>query len=231
MLRSCGNPLDLAPFSDLKTKYRSEIAALSVPNDAAPTKKERFVVSYNKAEEEGLSERVIRAGWRATGLCPYNPELLLASSQVSQRPTTLPSPGLTSNPPDLILSTPRISQALHKASRELQTVEPLSRGARTLIRKAGKALSEANARAALSEFEKQQAQHQLDSSQTARSRRRIQVNPHERFSDVEAIRDAVDRATTLLVQVASRNVEIEARRDVSGSAGTTLESMCNQWQI
>ncbi|KAI0993681.1 hypothetical protein K3495_g14503, partial [Podosphaera aphanis] len=138
-------PLDLAPFSVLKTKYRSEIAALSVLNDAAPIKKERFVVSYNKAREEGLSERVIRAGWRATGLCPYNPELVLASSQVSQRPTTPPNPGLTPNPPDLILSTPRSSQALHKASRELQTVEPLSRGARTLIRKAGKALSEANA--------------------------------------------------------------------------------------
>ncbi|KAI0994534.1 hypothetical protein K3495_g13647, partial [Podosphaera aphanis] len=147
---------------------------------------------------------------------------------VSQRPTTPPNPGLTPNPPDLILSTPRSSLALHKASRELQTVEPLSRGARTLTRKAGKALSETNARAALSEFEKQQAQHQLDSSQTTRSRRRIQVNPNERFSDTEAIRDAVDRATTLSAQIASRNVEIEARRDVSGSAGTTFESMCNQ---
>ncbi|KAI0995704.1 hypothetical protein K3495_g12475, partial [Podosphaera aphanis] len=92
-------------------------------------------------------------------------------------------------------------------------------------------LSEANARAALSEFEKQQAQYQLDSSQTTRSRRRIQVNPNERFSDAEAIRDAVDRATMLSAQVASRNAEIEARRDVSGSAGATFESMCNQWQI
>ncbi|KAI1004222.1 hypothetical protein K3495_g3989 [Podosphaera aphanis] len=54
-------PLDLAPFSALKTKYRSEIAALSVLNDAALIKKERFVVSYNKAREKDLSERVIRA--------------------------------------------------------------------------------------------------------------------------------------------------------------------------
>ncbi|KAI1002233.1 hypothetical protein K3495_g5972 [Podosphaera aphanis] len=142
-----------------------------------------------------------------------------------------PNPGLTPNPPDLILSTPRSSQALHKASRELQTVEPLSRGARTLIRRAGMALLEASARAALSEFEKQQARHQLDSSQTTRTRRRIKVNPNERFSDAEAIRDAVDRATTLSAQVASRIVEIEARKDVSGSATTTFESMCNQWQI
>ncbi|KAI1003475.1 hypothetical protein K3495_g4730 [Podosphaera aphanis] len=224
-------PLDLAPFSGLKAKYRSEIAALSVLNDAAPIKKERFVVSCNKAREEGLSERVIRADWRATGLCPHNPEFVLPSSQVSQRPTTPPNPGLTPNPPDLILSNPRSSQALQKAFRELQTVEPLSRGARTLIRKAGKALSEASARAALSEFEKQETQHQLDRSQTIRSIGRIQVNPNERFSDAEAIRDAVHRATTLSTQGASRNVEIEARRDFSGSAGTTFDPMCNQWQF
>lgn len=55
-------PLDLAPFSVVKSRYRNEIRALSALDDAAPIKKERFVTSYNKAREEGLSERVIRAG-------------------------------------------------------------------------------------------------------------------------------------------------------------------------
>ncbi|KAI1004336.1 hypothetical protein K3495_g3874 [Podosphaera aphanis] len=72
---------------------------------------------------------------------------------------------------------------------------PLSRGARTLIRKAGKALSEAHARAALSESEKQRAQRQLYHYQNTRSRRRIQVNQNERFGDEEAIRENIDRAT------------------------------------
>ena len=52
-------PLNLAPFSVVKSRYRNEIRALSALDDAAPIKKERFVVSYNRAREEGLSERVI----------------------------------------------------------------------------------------------------------------------------------------------------------------------------
>jgi hypothetical protein len=54
-------PLDLTPFSILKSRYRNEIRALLALDDAAPVKKERFIVSYNKAREEGLSERIIRA--------------------------------------------------------------------------------------------------------------------------------------------------------------------------
>ena len=45
-------PLDLAPFSVLKSRYRNRIQALSALDNAAPIKKERFVVSYNKAREE-----------------------------------------------------------------------------------------------------------------------------------------------------------------------------------
>jgi hypothetical protein len=73
-------PLDLAPFLVLKSRYRNEIQALSALNNAAPIKKERFVVLYNKAREEALLDRVIRAGWRASGLCLYNPGLVLLLS-------------------------------------------------------------------------------------------------------------------------------------------------------
>jgi hypothetical protein len=55
-------PLDLASFSVMKSQYRREIAELSALDDAAPVKKERFVIAYNKARNDGLSERVIRAG-------------------------------------------------------------------------------------------------------------------------------------------------------------------------
>ena len=38
-------PLDLATFSVVKSKYRDQIRALSALDDAAPIKKERFVIS------------------------------------------------------------------------------------------------------------------------------------------------------------------------------------------
>ena len=73
-------PLDLASFSVVKSRYRDQIRALSSLDDAAPVKKERFISSYHLAREEGLSERVIRAGWKATGLSPYNVEMVASSS-------------------------------------------------------------------------------------------------------------------------------------------------------
>jgi len=63
-------PLDLALFSVVKSRYRDAIRALSALDNAAPIKKERFVVSYNLAREEGLTPKTIRAGWKATRLCP-----------------------------------------------------------------------------------------------------------------------------------------------------------------
>ncbi|KAI0991083.1 hypothetical protein K3495_g17104, partial [Podosphaera aphanis] len=42
-------PLDLAPFSVLKSKYRNQISDLSALNDAAPVKKERFIKFYHEA--------------------------------------------------------------------------------------------------------------------------------------------------------------------------------------
>jgi hypothetical protein len=55
-------PLDLAPFSAVKSRYQDQIRALLALDDAAPIKKERFVISYNQAQEAGLSEQVIQAG-------------------------------------------------------------------------------------------------------------------------------------------------------------------------
>lgn len=66
----------------MKSRYRTEIAALAALDDAVPVKKERFLRCYNYARDEGLTERVIRAGWRITGLSPFNIDLVLNSSQL-----------------------------------------------------------------------------------------------------------------------------------------------------
>jgi hypothetical protein len=141
-------PLDLAPFSVVKSRYRNEIRALSALDDAAPIKKERFVVSYNRAREEGLSERVIRAGWKATGLCPYNPSIVLQSSQINSRLVTPPPTQASVAASESMFTTPRSSQALHRAQQQLLLSDSLSRSTRIVLGKAGKAIAAANTRAA-----------------------------------------------------------------------------------
>ncbi|KAF1931810.1 DDE-domain-containing protein [Didymella exigua CBS 183.55] len=198
-------PLDLAPFSVLKTRYRNEIRALSVLDDAAPIKKERFVVSYNKAREEALSERVIRAGWRAAGLCPFNPNLVLLSSKVTGRPVTPLAAIQALTTSEQVFSTPQSSQALYKAQQQLLLAAQLK-------------------------AENQQLKYQLDHYKITRTRERVQVNPNEQFSNVESIQAAIDRAAALQAQQASTSAEKEAEKAAAAAVACTLNSMCTQWQ-
>jgi hypothetical protein len=224
-------PLDLAPFSVVKSRYRNEIRALSALNDAAPIKKERFVTSYNKAREEGLSERVIRAGWKAAGLCPYNPQLVLHSSQISGRPSTPPATDQDAATLEVVFNTPQSSQALYKAQKALLLSETLSRSTRLVLSKAGKAIAAANTRAARLQAENQRLKYQLDSTRVTRLRKRVQVDPNERFSNVESIKAAIDRAAALEAQQNSTSPEKEAQKAAVEVAARTLDSMCTQWQI
>ena len=187
-------PLDLAAFSVVKSRYRKQIQALSALDDAAPIKKERFVVAYNKAREEGLSERVIRAGWKAAGLCPYNPALVLHSSQISGRPSTPPPINQGQATLEALLSTPQSAQDLRRAQQALLESENLSRSTRLVLAKAAKAIATTNARAAGLEAENQRLKYQIDSTKVTRVRKRIQIDPNKRFSKVEAIKAAIEQA-------------------------------------
>jgi hypothetical protein len=141
-------PLDLAPFSVVKSSYRNAISALSALEDVIPIKKERFVTSYNLAREEGLLERVIRAGWKATGLVLFNMEKVLNSSQINRRLSTLPLVDQDRVLSELLLATPQSSQQLKRAQQTLLRLENLSRSAREVLTKAAKAIALTNARAA-----------------------------------------------------------------------------------
>jgi hypothetical protein len=133
----------------VKTSYRHQIQALASLNDAAPVKKERFIQYYHKARDAGLTEQVIRAGWRAAGICPFNIELVVGSSQV-QRPST-PQPQQQQQRLSLIdplYATPQKPQDIYRAQQLLQRSEGLTRSTQVVLRKAAKALSTANTRAA-----------------------------------------------------------------------------------
>ena len=81
-------PLDLACFSVIKSRYRAQIADLARYEDSAPIKKIRFIEYYHKARTEGLTASTIRSGWRAAGIIPWDPRKVIRSSQVAQNRTT-----------------------------------------------------------------------------------------------------------------------------------------------
>ena len=100
-----------------------------------------------------------------------------------------------------------------------------------MLGKAGKAISEANTRAAQLEAENQRLKYQLDSTTVARVRKRVHVNPNERFSNVESVKAAIDRAAALQGEQATASPEKEAQKAAAAAAALTLDSMCTVWQI
>ncbi|KAI0997098.1 hypothetical protein K3495_g11089 [Podosphaera aphanis] len=135
------------PSSDIQGTKPSnfmEVQALASIDDAAPVKKERFITSYNKARIKGLSGRVIRAGWRASGLCPYTPELVLQSNQVQARRAATPSLISPNNLSHEVPMTPKRSQDLYRSQKLLERDGNLGRSTRYLLAKAGKAISRGN---------------------------------------------------------------------------------------
>ena len=215
----------------IKSSYRRQIQELASLDDAAPVKKERFIACYYQAREEGFTERVIRAGWQAAGICPFNINHVLSSSQLSQRPA-MPTP--TQQPqqqPQSFFSTPQGPRDLYIAQRDLQSVENLGRRTRLLLQKAGKALAATNAQAAGLEAGKRRLEQQLETASSQRRRKRVQVDPNQRFVEVETIREAMCTAKALAAQQGGSTILSALEAAAAATAAATLQSMCTTWQL
>ena len=77
----------------------------------------------------------------------------------------------------------------------------------------------------------QRLKYQLDRYQTTCVRKRVQVNLNERFSNVESIKAAIDRAAALQAQQTSILVEKVAEKGAIVAAALAFSSMCTEWQI
>lgn len=138
--------LDLATFSVVKSWYWNRISDLSVLDNVVPIKKERFISVYYHAKEKGMIERAIRAGWRASGPYPYNPELVLKSLQVTGRPRAPSNSQEFSGNSNQVCGTPWSSYDLYIAAQKLLLTGTLSWNTRALLSKESKAITKGNTR-------------------------------------------------------------------------------------
>jgi hypothetical protein len=80
-------PCDVAVFSPLKSAYRDEVDRLE-RGGVGTIGKQHFTYLYSPAREKAFTEKNILAGWRASGLYPYNPDKVLTEIP---KPTTEPA--------------------------------------------------------------------------------------------------------------------------------------------
>ncbi|RYN21200.1 hypothetical protein AA0115_g9842 [Alternaria tenuissima] len=224
-------PLDLSPFGAVKKSYRQQVRALAAISDAAPVRKQHFIGLYYKARQRGLSERVIRAGWRASGIAPYNPELVLQSSQLQTRPATPPPRAQPTYSGETVITTPRRSQDLYKQQQQLGQSEQLSRATRVLLSKAGKALAAANTLNAALYTDNLKLQHQANQLKIKKPKKRVHLEPNKRFVNVEAIKAAMDAAAASAAQKTRKQTREAAQKAPTQSYDIPYSSMCNQWQL
>ena len=102
---------------------------------------------------------------------------------------------------------------------------------RLLLQKASKALAAVNARAAGLEAGKRRLEQQLETASSQRRRKRVQVDPNQRFAEVESIREAMRAAEALAAQQGGYTIEGAAETAAAATAAATLQSMCTTWQL
>jgi hypothetical protein len=228
-------PLDLSCFSIAKSKYRGKIAELAALDDSAPVKKKRFVYCYNLARTEALSGRVIRAGWKASGIFPWNPEKAIQSSQVAQAtkiPITPPRPirqaALTSPEP---FQTPKSSQQMYQLTQTLQKSQSLHRSVRNVLAKAGKAIELANITQARQEAIIQRQGAELEILAPQKPRKKITVDPNTAFASIDQIKAAQIESERIAAETIAKKPWFNAKKEADKIAQLALQDMCTEWQL
>jgi hypothetical protein len=208
-------PLDLGVFAPLKSRYRTQIAALASLDDASPVKKQRFLTCYNSARKETFVPRLLRTGWKSAGLLPFNPLKGLNSSQVpGSKPRAKTPPQQPIDP--AFFTTPKSSRQVHQNTQFIRQIQGQKEALFQAYKKAGFALDLVNTRNAQLEHQNLQQQAQIEAL-TVKRRKKVPVNPNTKFANIETIIQAreaqkfieareAERATVFDVEQASREL-------------------------
>jgi len=185
-------PLDLTCFSPVKGRYREQIANLARYDDASAVKKAKFLDCYQKASQEGLSEKNIKAGWRAAGLHPWNPHKAIHSSQVLQN-----APITAQTPPnrkrrhsvDMVYRTPKSRRDIDDSIQAIQHQEPISRSVRNTLFKIGKGFDELQWELAQSRSQLALEKSKNKEKKAGRQEKKA-INSNQAFASIETIKQA-----------------------------------------
>jgi hypothetical protein len=214
-------PLDLASFGSIKASYRSQIAQLSAIDDAAPVKKERFITCYKKARDFGLSSHIIKAGWRASGLVPFNPSKVLSSSQVIGRPITPPPQQQPQQLSTRLYRTPEGPKDISEVLRYFENSGTASREVRFLLGKMSKTLSAKNTRFAILESELVRLKLLVDGAQKLK-RKAIRKDINEEFGRLHNIEEARNRSATKKATKKVKNTTSTTQKALSQALEPTV---------
>ncbi|TIA33351.1 hypothetical protein D6C78_07615 [Aureobasidium pullulans] len=222
-------PLDLGVSAPLKSRYRSQTVALASLDDALPIKKQRFVTCYNLALKKTFTPRLLRTGWQAAGLYPFNPSKGPNSSQVqAPKPRqSMPPPHQEINP---IFTTPTSSRYIQQATKSIRKKAGEKQALYQALHKAGHAINSLDASHIALAHRNTQLQAQLDTIVT-KKRRKVQVNPNTQFGNIDNITMARQAQALLEEKEASKQVKYDAMAAARELEEQSFEALQFEWQM
>jgi hypothetical protein len=135
-------------------------------------------------------------------MVPFNPAVVLSSSQVlTNQPTNQLTNQLTTPPPaelfelDLMYRTPVKPHDLYEMQQHLQQSEMISKPTRLAFTKARKTISTLTTRLAQVEMEKNHLKQALDSINNTYGRKRVPIDPNHRVHELPKIIESINRAS------------------------------------
>jgi hypothetical protein len=225
-------PLDLGTFASVKLKYRTLIRDLSYLDDAAPIKKRRFIQCYEQTREDVLTPRIIKCGWKAAGLVPYDPSKGMNSSQLRiQTSTTRPQTPLQLSTSSDVLSTPQNRQDIRNAIQVLEKSQKLNRSTRSFLAKTGKTLDRLTAQQALQETTILKQETQLEVFRNKKTKKRIPIDPNSRFANIEQIKKSMEEAEQLAAKQQAKEPELQAKKASEAALEAGLQACLFEFHI
>jgi len=120
---------------------------------------------------------------------------------------------------------------LYVAQQAIQETEGLGRNTRLILQKAAKAIGLANARAAGQGETITKLQRQLEACKPQQKRKRVVVDPNQRFADIESIYRAVQLVATPTVRKRRKLTRNTTKPTNTVVIDTDFKSMCTEFQI
>jgi hypothetical protein len=181
----------------------------------------------------GVDFNYIKAGWRAAGLHPYNPNKALTSSLIVQASlTSQTAPKTPPRPLQLIITTPHNRRELQATFDSIRQNESLLRTVRMLFNKTAKAFDELHYNTAENTLLLKGQQQKLEELR-ARKRRKVAIDAQKAFADIETIKAAKDMEEEIARGEAyrRRTGQATARATSNAMMEKDIEAFTNSWAL
>ena len=179
----------MSPFSSLAREYSKALKKYTLTGYATLNRK-IFTQIYAQIRSTALSERVIRAGWKRTGIHPLNKQKILDLSEIRNFERTTPEyqPPAVPQGPQGIYTTPKKFKDICATISKIEAAS--SPTTRRVVEKLGHAaLHEYTGAQALASELKQLREHSTNDTRNKRSKR-LHKDENQRSWDFEQVKQS-----------------------------------------